>query len=367
VKIGVDARFLVEQQTGVETYFHQLLSRLIRLGGEDEYVLFRADSLMPELPPGRWRLVGASGRAWSWGLTGKLSGEALDLFYSPVTAFPLAGAPRSIVTIHDLSWHHTPSSYSALERARQRRWTALAASHADGIVVVSESTAKDLAALHPSAAGKMITISPGVDDTCFGSVPAPEVQRVRDRYGLQGRYLLALASFHPRKNLPGLVEAYDRFRERGPERIQLLLAGRGGSDSARLLSRIARSPYRRDILLSGYVPREDLAALYASAELFALVSHYEGFGIPALEAMARGTPVLVSDLPVFQEVCGEAAIRVAPGDPDAVAEGIGASIRDTPERTRRIEEGIRRAHGYRWDDSATRLKDFFRHVESCAS
>ena len=300
-------------------------------------------------------------------MTGKLSGEGLDLFYSPVTAFPLAGAPRSIVTIHDLSWHHTPSSYSALERARQRRWTALAARYADGIVVVSESTRKDLAALHPDAGGKMATISPGVDDSCFDSVPPSEVQRVRDRYGLKGRFLLALASFHPRKNLPGLVEAYDRFRSRGPERIQLLLAGRGGSDSARVLARIARSPYRGDILLSGYVPQEDLSALYASAELFALISHYEGFGIPALEAMARGTPVLVSDLPVFEEVCGPAALRVAPDDPDAVAEGIGASIRDTPERSARIEEGIRRARGYRWEDSATRLKDFFRHVEGGAS
>ncbi len=367
MRIGVDARFLVEEKTGVETYFHELLSRLIRLGGDEEYVLFRGDSLTPDLPPGRWRVVGAGGRAWSWGLTAKLSGEGLDLFYSPVTAFPLAGAPRSIVTIHDLSWHHTPSSYSSLERARQRRWTALAARHANGIVVVSESTGKDLAALHPAAAGKMTTISPGADDACFSSVPASEVQRVRDRYGLKGRYLLALASFHPRKNLPGLVEAYDRFRARGPERIQLLLAGRGGSDSARVLARIARSPFRGDILLSGYVPREDLAALYAAAELFVLVSHYEGFGIPALEAMARGTPVLVSDLPVFREVCGEAAIRVAPDDPDAVAEGIGASIRDTPERSARIEAGIRRAHGYRWEDSATRLKDFFRRVEGGAS
>jgi len=367
LRIGVDARFLVEEKTGVETYFHQLLSRLIRLGGDEEYVLFRGDSLMPELPAGRWRLVGAGGRAWSWGLTGKLSAESLDLFYSPVTAFPLAGAPRSIVTIHDLSWHHTPSSYSTLERARQRRWTALAARHADGIVVVSETTGKDFAALHPSAAGKMTTISPGVDDSSFGSVPASEVQRVRDRYGLTGRYLLALASFHPRKNLPGLVEAYDRFRSRGPERLQLLLAGRGGSDSSRVLDRVARSPFRSDILLSGYVPQTDLAALYAAAELFVLASHYEGFGIPALEAMARGTPVLVSDLPVFREVCGEAALRVAPGDADALAEGIGASIRDTPARSARIEAGISRARGYRWENSATRLVDFFRQVERRAS
>jgi len=360
----MDARFLVQERTGVETYFHEILSRLVRLGGEDEYVLFRGDALRPALPEGRWRLVGAAGRAWTWGLKGTLRSEGLDLFYSPVTAFPLAGAPRCVVTIHDLSWHHAPASYSAWERAKQRRWTALAASHAHGIVVVSDATRKDFDDLHPAVKAQRITISPGVDETFFAGAPTGEVKRVRARYGLQARFLLALASFHPRKNLVTLVEAYDRFRAASPERIQLLLAGRSGSDSPNVLGRVARSPYRDDILLCGYVPREDLPALYSSAELFALVSHYEGFGIPVLEAMACGTPVVVSDLPVLHEVCGEAALFAAPARAEAIAAQIGEALRDTPERSRRIEEGRRRAHRHRWEDAALRLKDFFRQVEA---
>lgn len=362
MRIGVDARFLVEEKTGVETYFHELLSRLIRQGGDDEYVLFRGDSLAPELPAGRWRCVGAGGRAWTWGLTGKIGAEALDLFYSPVTAFPLAGAVRSIVTIHDLSWRQTPESYSPLERARQRRWTSLAARHASAIAVVSESTKTDFLALHPSASGKVQTIAPGIDDSRFNAVSAGEVRRVRDRYSLEGRFLLALGSFHPRKNLPMLVEAYDRFRSGSPERLQLLVAGRGGSDSARVLARIARSPFRQDILLSGYVPREDLPGLYSGAELFVMVSLYEGFGIPALEAMACGTPVLVSDLPVFEEVCGEAALKVNPRDPEAIAAGISEAIRDTPQRSRRLQAGIEKARKHSWEESAARLREMFHHV-----
>jgi glycosyltransferase involved in cell wall biosynthesis len=362
MRIGVDARFLVEEKTGVETYFHELLSQLIRQGGEDEYVLFRGDSLAPQLPAGRWRCVAAAGRAWAWGLTGKIGAEGLDLFYSPVTAFPLAGEVRSIVTIHDLSWRQTPDSYSPLERTRQRRWTDLAARHASGIAVVSESTRSDFLALHPSASGKVRTITPGIDDSRFHAVPAGEVRRVRDRYSLQGRYLLALASFHPRKNLPMLVEAYDRFRSGSPERIQLLLAGRGGSDSTRVLARIARSPFRQDILLSGYVPKEDLPGLYSGAELFVMTSLYEGFGIPALEAMACGTPVVVSDLPVFEEVCGEAALKANPRDAEAIAAGIGEAIRDTPERSRRLQAGAAIARKHSWQESAARLRDLFHHV-----
>ena len=360
----MDARFLVQEKTGVETYFHEILTRLVTLGGEDEYVLFRGDALLPALPEGRWRLVGAAGKPWAWGLKGTLRAEGLDLFYSPVTAFPLAGAPRSIVTIHDLSWHRAPDSYSAWERAKQRRWTALAAARADGIVVVSEATRRDLEELHPDATARQVTISPGVDETFFAEVPVVEVRRVLDRYGLAGRYLLSLASFHPRKNLPALVEAYDRFRAEGPERVQLLLAGRPGSDSSRVRARVARSPYRDDIVLSGYVPREDLPALYAGAELFMLVSRYEGFGIPALEAMACGTPVLVSDLPVFREVCGQAALFASPQRPETIAAAIGESLRATPERAQRIEQGRQRAREHRWEEAARRLKEFFRQVEA---
>ena len=358
----MDARFLVEERTGVETYFHELLVRLIRLGGAEEYLLFRGGGLLPRLPEGRWRCVEADGRAWAWGLTGKLAGERLDLFYSPVTAFPLTGGVKIVSTVHDLSWHYVPSSYSALERFRQRRWTALAATHAHAIVVVSDSTGRDLSGLFPSTSPKVSTISPGVDEGFFRTVGPREEQRVRDRYGLPGRYLLALAAFHPRKNLPQLVEAFDRFRSSSPERIQLLLAGRGGKDSARLLARIARSPFSRDILLAGYVPREDLPALYSGADLFALVSRYEGFGIPALEAMACGTPVMVSDLPVFREVCADAAVRVDPENPEAMSEAIAASLQDTPERSRRLEEGIRRAQAYRWEASAGRLRELFRRT-----
>jgi glycosyltransferase involved in cell wall biosynthesis len=362
MRIGMDARFLVEERTGVETYFHELLWRLIHAGGEDEILLFRGAGLLPRLPEGRWRCVEANGRAWRWGLSGTLARESLDLFYSPITSFPLRAGLKTVATVHDLSWHHAPSSYSALERLRQRRWTKLAAEHAHGIVVVSNSTGKDLSQLHPSVARRMVTISPGVDEGFFASVPHREQQRVRDRYGLPGRYLLALASFHPRKNLGCLVEAYDRFRSRNPERLQLLLAGKGGRDSARVLARVSRSPFRDDILLCGYVPREDLPALYSGAELFVLVSRYEGFGIPAVEAMASGIPVVVSDLEVFREVCGEAAFRTDPQDPESIAETIASSLRDTPDRARRLEEGIRKARDYRWETSAGKLRDYLHQV-----
>jgi glycosyltransferase involved in cell wall biosynthesis len=362
MRIGVDARFLVSERTGVETYFQEILERLILLGGAEEYFLYGSRGIAPRLPQGKWQCVESGRAVLPPGRPLPREEDRLDLFYSPVTAFPRAGTPRRVVTVHDLSWHHVPESYSALERFRHRRWVSRAVRRVDRIVTVSETTRRDLIDLHPEAGGKSVVIPPGVEERFFAEWGRRDEQRVRDRYSLQGRYILTLGSFHPRKNLPSLVEAYDRFRSRHPDRVTLLLAGRGGRDSSRLLSRILRSPFRQDILLSGYVPREDLPALYAGADLLVFPSRYEGFGIPALEAMAVGTPVLVSDLPIFQEVCGEAALRCDPRDPDSMADGIARSLQEEPGRAERIREGGEVARRFRWEDSARRLRDLFREV-----
>jgi len=362
MRIGVDARFLVTERTGVETYFQEILERLILLGGAEEYLLYGTRGILPPLPEGRWQSADDRRGLRVWRRPAPRPEDRLDLFYSPVTAFPLTGAPRRVVTVHDLSWHHVPESYSALDRFRQRRWVSLAVRLADRIVAVSETTRGDLSALFPEAARKTAVIPPGVEDRFFAEWGRREEQRVRDRYSLDGRYLLTLGSFHPRKNLVNLVEAYDRFRSRNPGRILLLIAGRGGKDSGRLLSRIVRSPFRREILLSGYVPREDLPALYAGADLLVFPSLYEGFGIPALEAMAVGTPVVTSDLPVFEEVCGAAALRFDPEDPDSIARGIALSLQEEPARAERIRLGAERARSFRWENSARRLRDLFRET-----
>lgn len=357
----MDARFLVQERTGVETYFQELLQQLVRLDN-DEIVLFHGAGVRPNLPPGRWRSVEAVGPSWLWALNGALRRERLDLFYSPVTAFPPLGSLRIVATIHDLSWHHVPESYTAMERLRQKRWTALAVRRAHRVVTVSDASANDLAALFAEARRKTVVVPPGVPEIFHQAVSPQERRRVAGRYRLEGRYLLTVGSFHPRKNLTALVSAYDRFRSQTPERIQLLLAGKGGRESGAVLGRIARSPHRRDILVPGYVPAEDLPALYAGADLFVLMSSYEGFGIPALEAMACRTPVLVSDLPVFREVCGAGALCSAPGDAAAVAAAIAESIRDTPERGKRLEAAARRAREFSWERSAVRLRQVFEDV-----
>ncbi len=368
MKIGVDARFLLHRKTGVETYAHEILKRLVVFQGPEEYVLFRCDG-DPQLPPGRWRHAGrmnGSRGAGPWRAFAQLLQEKPDLFYSPVTAFPLAGVRRLVVTVHDLAWHQLPAHYPLDQRLRHRLWLRMAASRASRVVAVSRTTRDHLAEIEPGVTSRIDVIPGGVDGGLFHEATPEARRRVREQYGLTDRYLLTVSSFHPRKNLPGLVEAYERFRARTRDRIQLLLVGGGGDDADRVRDRVAASPHRDDILLPGYVPREDLPPLYSDADLFALPSLQEGFGIPPLEAMACGTPVLVSDLPIFREVCGEAAVWVNPSDPQAIATGIEAARRDAPGSRDRINRGFEQARRFRWENSALLMRDLFRDVAARA-
>jgi glycosyltransferase involved in cell wall biosynthesis len=364
LKIGIDARFLVERRTGVETYCHEILRRLVALEGPEEYVLFRCGG-EPGLPPGHWRHAGRSDGArggGAWHALTLLLQERPDLFYSPVTAFPLLGASRRVVTVHDLAWHQLPEHYPLDQRLRHRLWLRMAARRADRIVAVSQTTHDDLLALEPGVLGRTTVIPAGVDDDFFQEVTPEARRRVRERYALTDRYVLSVGAFHPRKNLPRLVEAYDRFRAGTREGTLLVIAGGAGDDRDRIRQRVASSPHRGDILLPGYVPRADLPALYAEADLFVLPSHQEGFGIPPLEAMACGTPVLVSDLPIFREVCGDAAVRVSAADHDAIARGIAAARRGAPGSEDRICRGREWVRRFRWENSALRLRDLFRET-----
>jgi glycosyltransferase involved in cell wall biosynthesis len=368
LKIGIDARFLVERRTGVETYCHEILRRLVVLEGPEEYVLFRCGG-DPDLPPGHWRHAGRPDGArggGAWHALTLLLQERPDLFYSPVTAFPLLGASRRVVTVHDLAWHQLPEHYPLDQRLRHRLWLRMAARKADRIVVVSQTTRDHLLALQPGVSGRTTVIPAGVDEDFFQEVTPEARRRVRERYALTDRYVLTVGAFHPRKNLPRLVEAYDRFRAGTREGVLLVIGGGAGEDRDRIRQRVASSPHRGDILLPGYVPREDLPALYAEADLFVMPSHQEGFGIPPLEAMACGTPVLVSDLPIFREVCGDAAVRARAADPDDIARGLAAARRGAPGSEDRVRLGREWARRFRWENSALRMRDLFREILSRA-
>jgi glycosyltransferase involved in cell wall biosynthesis len=188
------------------------------------------------------------------------------------------------------------------------------------------------------------------------------VTQVRDTYGLQDQYILAVGVIEPRKNFPRLIEAYARFRRNGGQHHQLVIAGGKGWLSDETFREAERSAYADDIRFTGYVPDGQLPALYTGAEVFAYPSLYEGFGLPVLEAMACGTPVVCANTSSLPEFAGDAAVLVSPEDPGAIANALEEVCSEVGLRTRLHDRGCERAREYRWERSAKRLLELYDRV-----
>jgi glycosyltransferase involved in cell wall biosynthesis len=192
----------------------------------------------------------------------------------------------------------------------------------------------------------------------FGVRPADEIRRVRARYGIESRYLLFVGNLEPRKNLPGLLRAFRTVRRQRQEPIQLVIAGKLAWLSDALTHELRSEDLTTSVVATGYVDEADLPALYAGAAAFVFPTFWEGFGLPVLEAMASGTPVVASNLSSIPEVAGDAAILVDPHSLDSIAGGILEAL-EPARATELVRLGTERAKLFRWEDTARRTLDAY--------
>lgn len=281
-----------------------------------------------------------------------------DVLFAPNFVPPPTRSRRLVLTIHDLAFRRFPETAPlATRRWLERLDRALR--QAAEVIVPSEATREDLIALYPVDPERVTVIHHGVDRERIRPASEEEIDRVRRRHGIEGRYVLFLGGLEPRKNLPRLVRAY----ERSGVDATLVIAGasvawnpegREQLDSA--LSSLNENARHR-VVLTGYLGTRDKAALLTGAEALVFPTLYEGFGFPLLEAMACGTPVLTSNVSSLPEVAGDAALLVDPLDQDSIAAGIGRLLGDAAFRQRLIDAGSHRVRQFSWDDSARK------HVE----
>jgi glycosyltransferase involved in cell wall biosynthesis len=229
---------------------------------------------------------------------------------------------------------------------------------ASRIIAVSEATKRDLLELYGVEAERIEVVPHGVDARVFHPSSPDEIGRVRRRFGIEGQYVLSLGGIEPRKNLPNLVRAFARLPARA--RPALVLAGGGvewnpeGRDALQEVMREVRADVGERVVLTGYVQEPDKVALLGGAEALVYPSLYEGFGLPVLEAMACGTPVVTSDLSALPEVAGDAAVLVDPRDPDAIASAIERVLGDEDLRRGLADSGMSRAARFTWEETARR-------------
>ncbi|MET0650654.1 MAG: glycosyltransferase family 1 protein [Pyrinomonadaceae bacterium] len=370
--IAIDAHSVGTGLAGNETYAANLVEALAEVGGENRYTVYVTRPEAEARFGGRWKHVEVRRTMphtplvrIPLTLSAELRRRPVDLLHVQYTAPPLAPCPV-VTTIHDLSFEHIPETFKRRSRVQLRLTVRATARRAAHVIAPSEFTRRDLVETYGLDPGRVTAIPLAVAPHFRPVEDAGELERVRARYGIAGEYVLAVGSIQPRKNLARLVRAYSALRRgRGRSNLpQLVLVGKKAWLYGDTLRAIEEENLGESVLLTGYVSEGDLPALYTGALLFAYPSFYEGFGLPPLEAMSCGAPVLTGNLTSLPEVVGDAGLTVDPFDPDALAGGLARLIDDDALRADLRRRGLERARHFDWRDTARMTLQVYRRVMS---
>ena len=368
MRIGLDARLMGEPRSGIARYTRQLVTALAGLPGDEELVLFTDAPLeaIPASPRITQRCLGGPHRlVWSlWSLPRALAREPVDCYHS-LTGFelPRSRRLRLVTTVHDL----IPLTFPALTPWRHRVAFRLliggALRRADRIIAVSEATRRETLDRFRISPAKVVVVPQAVGEQ-FRPLEAPALrQALRERYALPGEYLLFVGLLEPKKNLPVLLEAFALLRRAGqaPAGIELVIAGAGGWDTEGLPRRVQRLGLDGAVRFLGPVPEADLPGLYSLALGFVFPSLWEGFGLPALEAMASGAPVVASARGALPELIGDAGLLVEP-EAGPLADALAVLVGDPGLRERLRARGLERARRFSWRRTAEETLAVYRAV-----
>ncbi len=374
LNIGIDYTAALKQSGGIGRYTRGLITALAQLDSPHHYTLLApADAPAAGLHPfraypnfrhkiyplpERWLTI-----AWhrlylpvpvEW-----LAGP-LDLFHSPNFILPPVRRAKTLLTVHDLSFIRHPQGAVDSLRRWLNRVVPRSLARANHILADSANTKNDLMEIYNIAPERITIVGAGVEER-FRPLTDPAVlQSVRRRYNLPDKFVLGLGALEPRKNFTGLIAAFSQSPVR--ETHHLVIAGGKGWLYDDIFAAARTSPVAKRIHLIGFVADEDLPALYTLADIFAYPSHYEGFGIPVIEAMACGTPVVCANNSCLPEVAGDSALQVTATDTEALAEALHRLAAEPDLRRQAIEAGFRQARMFTWPAAAARLLQVYQRL-----
>jgi glycosyltransferase involved in cell wall biosynthesis len=285
----------------------------------------------------------------------------LDVLHAPVNVGPLLRTCPTVVTIHDLSFILYPELFRPFNRVYQQRFARWTVDHAAAIIAVSSSTRDDLVRLMGVPPGRVAVVPNGVGEEMQPLDPAL-VAAHRARHGLPDRLILFVGTLEPRKNVLTLLEAFACLCGRPGFSHHLAIVGGKGWYYGEIDGAVERLGLRERVIFAGFVPQEELPLWYNTADLFVYPSLYEGFGLPPLEAMACGTPVVVSNVSALPEVVGEAGLRVPPLDAEALAAAIEAVLGAPEQHSALRAAGLQRAATFSWRETARRTSQVYHQV-----
>ena len=376
MRIAIDYTAAVNQTAGIGRFVRSLVDAVIHLDARNQYVLMHAaprpEALFqfPDRPNVSRRGLRLSERALNivWHRAGIplpadwMTGP-IDLFHSPDFVLPPLRRTPGILTVHDLAFLLFPECAEESLREYLLKAVPRSVRRADFVVADSENTANDVICML-GVPPERVAVVPGGVDPGFSPVKNPTVlAAARRNLGLDDTpFILFVGVIEPRKNLRGLMDAFAILKSRYRLPHRLVIAGGRGWLSDGIFQYAERSPLLHEMLFTGFVPDADLPALYSAADVLVMPSLYEGFGLPLLEAMACGTPVVASNAASLPEVVGDAGPLVNPNDPDALAEALARVVSDSGLHADLRARGLARAAQFTWQTAAAKLLAVYERV-----
>ena len=360
MRIAIDAHSVGVGLAGNESYATNLIEALAQIDQDNDYTLyvtrpeavarfsnrwpnFSVRQTLPHTPIIRIPLT----------LSRELRKNPVDVLHVQFTSPPFAPCPV-VVSIHDLSFEHLPETFRKRSRVQLRLTVRYSARKAARLIALSNHGRQDLISTY-GISPELVDVIPLAPPAHFAPVlDERELQRIRQTYGIDGEYILSVGSIQPRKNLARLIEAYARLRTMWARRNlpKLVLVGKRAWLYHETLRAIENLGVSDSVILTGYVPEADLPALYTGAVCFVFPSFFEGFGLPPVEAMKCGTPVIAGNRTSLPEVLGEAALLVDPFDVDSISFAIGKLIDDSDFRATLRARGLNQSRRYSWHETA---------------
>lgn len=361
MKIGFDARALVGKRTGIGNYLWHLLDELGQLMPETEFIAYIPEGFPPSIPEGIHHSIIRSNKAYplmsgyfwlKWRAASLVQRDDIDVFWAPRTLYPSGLIERVpvVTTVYDLNHLICPETMPFINRLAHRLYFEQDVVKATRVIAISHGTASRVQDLLGRNVDAIVT--PGVSNEFFPR-NSSAILSVRKKYNLLKPYILFIGTLEPRKNLSRLLDSFELLQQQGFYELSLALVGQRGWKNRDLEARLDQGI--DGVLELGYVPNEDLAAIYSGAEVFVLPSLYEGYGMPAAEARACGTRVVASNIPELCEAAGTEGIYINPLSVDDLTQGI---VRALSSQKPNLEKNVN------WSQGAQTMAKIFTEFNS---
>jgi glycosyltransferase involved in cell wall biosynthesis len=370
-RVCLDLSPAVHQHAGLGRYAQELLLALATADGQNEYVVFYNNPAAARVDPtlNHFSHITTPLSYKPWRLSAMLAHFAripqdslfpgVDLFHATDHLLPYFRRIKSVFTLHDLIFLFHPETHKPLNRWFLTLMMPRFLRAADAVIAVSECTKRDAIRFYGIPEEKITVIYEGVNPR-FRPASPEAIAAVRARYGLPEHFILYVGTIEPRKNLTALLEAFHYLL--ATHDLRLVIVGKKGWLYEGFFRRLRELGLEGQVIFTGYVPDEDLPAIYSAADLFVFPSLYEGFGLPVLEAMACGVPVICSNTSSLPEVAGDAAFLVDPADVRALAGAMEQALTDEHLRSELMAKGLERARWFTWEKAAAKTLEVYRGV-----